>query len=70
MNTFWAVSHDKWKPEGYTYFDFLLQHPLMMKNESLSSKFDKKIPLLTQQIIKDRNKSSRVFWGAKIQLFI
>lgn len=68
MRTFCSTTHDKWKPEGYIYYDFLLKHPLMMKSEPLSSKFDQKFPPLNQQILKDRNTTSHIFEDAKVQI--
>ena len=38
MSCFCQTTRDKWKPEGYIYYDFLLKHPLMMGKDKLNHK--------------------------------
>ena len=49
-----TTRNDKWKPEGYLYYDFFLKHPLLTKSEG-------KLPNITLHDIKHRHTRSNVF---------
>lgn len=53
-SAFYNTKRDKWRPEGYLYYDFFLKHPLMTHSEG-------KLPYITVHDIKHRHTRSNVF---------
>ena len=63
MNTFTINKrNDRWKPQGYSEYEYLLRHPKLIAEYSINSEIAKKLPTISIKEIKKKCLNSDIFF--------
>lgn len=59
--------NDKWKPEGYSHYELLVKHPILLKKELLANPITSRLPNISIKEIKEKGNSSDIFFTKPIK---
>lgn len=59
--------NDKWKPEGYSHYELLVKHPILLKKELLANPITSRLPNISIKEIKEKGISSDIFFTKPIK---